>query len=81
MNTPSSYKYHPGGRGEGPVAEGIRNPDDAGAGSFRRGHRRRLRLGAKTVANLQSAIRQKLGAANTAQLVRVAARAGIAVFG
>lgn len=41
----------------------------------------RLRLGAKTVANLQSAIRQKLGAANTAQLVRVAARAGIAVFG
>lgn len=38
----------------------------------------RLRLSAKTVANLQTSIRHKLGAANSAQLARIAARCGIA---
>jgi two-component system, NarL family, invasion response regulator UvrY len=40
----------------------------------------RLHLSAKTVANLQSLIRQKLGVANSAQLIRIAARCGIAVL-
>jgi len=38
----------------------------------------RLRLSAKTVANLQTSIRHKLGATNSAQLARIAARCGIA---
>ena len=40
----------------------------------------RLHISAKTVANLQSVIRQKLGAGNSAQLIRIAARCGIAVL-
>jgi DNA-binding NarL/FixJ family response regulator len=40
----------------------------------------RLHLSAKTVANLQSVIRQKLGAGNSAQLIRIAARCGVAVL-
>ena len=36
-----------------------------------------LNLTAKTVANHQSALRQKLGVDNAAQLVRLAARHGI----
>jgi DNA-binding NarL/FixJ family response regulator len=38
----------------------------------------RLSLSAKTVANLQTSIRHKLGASNSAQLARIAARCGIA---
>jgi DNA-binding CsgD family transcriptional regulator len=37
----------------------------------------RLCISAKTVANLQSLIRQKLGAANSAQLAQIAARCGV----
>lgn len=38
----------------------------------------RLRVSAKTVANLQTSIRRKLGATNGAQLARIAARCGVA---
>ncbi|MDR2013201.1 MAG: response regulator transcription factor [Rhodanobacter sp.] len=41
----------------------------------------RLCISAKTVANLQSVIRQKLGATNSAQLAQIAARCGIGVLG
>lgn len=39
---------------------------------------RRLQLSAKTVANYQTLIRQKLGASNTIELLRVAQRYGLA---
>jgi len=39
---------------------------------------RRLQLSAKTVANYQTLIRQKLGASNTIELLRVAQRHGLA---
>lgn len=39
---------------------------------------RRLELSAKTVANYQTLIRQKLGASNTIELLRVAQRYGVA---
>jgi DNA-binding CsgD family transcriptional regulator len=38
---------------------------------------RKLRINQKTVANHQSAIKQKLGATTTAQLVRTAMRLGL----
>mgnify|MGYP003404000290 CR=1 FL=1 len=41
----------------------------------------KLQLSYKTVANYQSAIRQKLGAETHAQLVRIAARSGLARTG
>ena len=39
---------------------------------------RRLRLSIKTVANYQTVVRQKLGASNTIELLRVAQRHGLA---
>jgi DNA-binding NarL/FixJ family response regulator len=41
----------------------------------------KLQLSYKTVANYQSAIRQKLGAETHAQLVRIAERGGLARTG